>query len=310
MHRITLLAMQFSKRNVLLLVFAGVVVMVTAWVVIFHRRPDAPIDDRPRLAAGVVMRDVTFFSESLQREMPYRVFAPAEIRTGRLPVVYLLHGGGGNGFRDWSNYSNVAQFASGGLLLVMPQGDYSYYTNAALRPQDRYEDYIVKDLAADVARRFPVRNDREGRALVGVSIGGFGAVTLALKRPDRFAFAGALSPAIDVPRRRFTWRRLDQSRRFREIFGPDDTTGRRDDDPFVLVRSTDPAKAPYFYLTCGKSEGLLASNREFAASLDRYGFAHEFHAVPGAHDWNQWNGPLPALFDSISSHLSPNKQRE
>jgi len=158
--------------------------MVTAWVLIFDRRPAAPIDDRPRLAAGVVMRDVTFFSESLQRDMPYRVFAPAEIGSGRLPVVYLLHGGGGNGFRDWSNYSDVAKFASRGLLLVMPQGDYSYYTNAALRSQDRYEDYIVKDLATDVARRFPVRDDREGRALVGVSMGGFGAVTLALKHPE------------------------------------------------------------------------------------------------------------------------------
>jgi putative tributyrin esterase len=293
-----------------LLLIAGIIVMGTAWVLIARLRPVELINDRPRLAAGVVMRDVMFFSECLHRDMKYRVFAPADAGTRRLPVVYLLHGGGGNGFRDWSNYSNVAKFASRGLLLLMPQGDYSYYTNAALRPQDRYEDYIVKDLAADVARRFPVRDDREGRALVGVSMGGFGAVTLALKHPDRFAFVAALSPAIDVPRRRFTWRHLDQSRRFREIFGPDDSTSRRNDDPFVLVRSTDPATAPYFYLTCGKSEGLLASNREFAASLDRYGVAHEFHPVPGGHDWNQWNGQLPALFDSLSSHLSPNKQRE
>jgi putative tributyrin esterase len=302
--------MRLSKRDVLLSLTAGVIVMVTVWLLIPRRRPAASIDDRPRLAAGVVMRDVTFFSESLHRDMQYRVFAPEGAGTRRLLVVYLLHGGGGNGFRDWSNYSDVVQFASRGLLLVMPQGDYSYYTNAALRPQDRYEDYIVKDLAADVARRFPVRDDREGRALVGVSMGGFGAVTLALRHPDRFAFAGALSPAIDVPRRRFTWRRLGQSQRFREIFGPDDSTSRRDDDPFVLVRSTDPAKAPYFYVSCGQREGLLAPNREFAASLDRYAVAHEFHVVPGGHDWNQWNGQLPALFDSLSSHLSPNKQRE
>jgi len=163
---------------------------------------------------------------------------------------------------------------------------------------------------ADVARRFPVRDDREGRALVGVSMGGFGAVTLALKHPERFAFVAALSPAIDVPRRRFTWRHLDQSRRFREIFGPDDSTSRRNDDPFVLVRSTDPATAPYFYMTCGQSEGLLAPNREFAAALNRYGVAHEFHAVPGGHNWNQWNGQLPALFDSLSSRLSANKERQ
>src|SRR5215469_17094698 len=250
MHRITLLAMQFSKRNVLLLVIAGVVLMVTAWVLIFDRRPAAPIDDRPRLAAGIVMRDVTFFSESLQREMPYRVFAPAELRTGRLPVVYLLHGGGGNGFRDWSNYSDVAKFASRGLLLVMPQGDYSYYTNAALRPQDRYEDYIINDLPADVEARFSARADRGGRAIVGVSMGGFGAVKLALRHPERYAFAGGLSAAIDVPRRPFSWRRLNQSRNFRELFGPEGSETRRANDPFHLLSTADAKTVPYLYLTC------------------------------------------------------------
>ncbi len=250
------------------------------------------------------MRDVTFLSESLQRTMQYRVFVPQSAGNQKLPVVYLLHGGGG-GFRDWSNYSDVAQFASRGLLLVMPEGGYSYYTNAVERPQDRYEDYIVKDLLADVARKFPVRDDRNGRAIVGVSMGGFGAVKLALQHPDRFAFVGALSPAIDVPRRRFTWRRLNQSRHFQEIFGPDDSDGRRKNDPFVLLRSAEPVKAPYFYLTCGQREGLLAANRDFAALLDRYGLMYEFHPVPGGHDWNQWNTQLAALFDALVGRIGP-----
>lgn len=251
------------------------------------------------------MRDVTFFSESLRRNMQYRVFLPLSAGNQQLPVVYLLHGGGGNGFRDWSNYSDVAQFAKRGLLLVMPEGDYSYYTNAVLRPQDSYEDYIVNDLAADVARRFPVRDDRNGRAIVGVSMGGFGAIKLALQHPDQFAFAGALSPAIDVPRRRFSWRRLEQSQRFHEIFGPDDSLSRNNNDPFVLVRGTERARAPYLYIACGQREGLLAPNREFAASLDRYGLAHDFRVAPGGHDWNQWSGQLPALFDSLAAHLGP-----
>jgi putative tributyrin esterase len=255
--------------------------------------------DRPRLAAGVTMRDVTFFSQALHRDMQYRVLIPQATGHQRLLVVYLLHGGGGS-FRDWSNYSDVAQFASSGLLLVMPQGDYSYYTNAALRPPDRYEDYIVNDLPADVALRFPVRQDREGQAIVGVSMGGFGAVKLALQHPEKFAFAGALSPAIDAPRRRFSLRRLDQSRHFREIFGPDGSDSRHRSDPFFIVQSAEPDKAPFFYLTCGQQESLLAPNREFAALLGRYHIAHDFHAVPGGHDWNQWAAQLPALFDSLT----------
>ncbi len=249
----------------------------------------------------MALHDITFYSEALHRQMRYRVFLPEAAGEQKLPVVYLLHGGDGT-FRNWSNYTDVAQFASGALL-VMPQGDYSYYVNAALRPQDRYEDYIVNDLPADVERRFPARADRGGRAIIGVSMGGFGAINLALRHPEKFAFAGGMSAAIDVPRRKFTWKRLNQSRAFRDMFGPDGSDTRRNNDPFVLVRSADASKMPYFYLTCGQQEGLLAPNREFAALLDKGKIAHELHIVPGAHEWNQWNAALPGVFESLHRHI-------
>jgi S-formylglutathione hydrolase FrmB len=253
------------------------------------------------------MRDFTFRSQALQRDMQYRVFLPQNPGKQKLAVVYLLHGGDGT-FRDWSNYSNVAQLVASDLILVMPQGDYSYYTNAAMRRQDRYEDYIVNDLSADVEVRFPARTDRGGRAIVGVSMGGFGAVKLALRHPEKYAFAGALSAAIDVPRRPFSWKRLSQSRAYREMFGPDGSDSRRNNDPFVLVRTADPAAAPYFYMTCGRQEALVSPNREFAALLARYRISHEFHEVPGGHNWNQWNTNLAGLFESLRANLDLQKK--
>ena len=78
--------------------------------------------DHPRLTPNVRMQDVTFHSASLQCDMPYRIILPASIAVNqKLPVVYLLHGGGG-GYRDWSNYSDVARFAEHGFILVMPEG--------------------------------------------------------------------------------------------------------------------------------------------------------------------------------------------
>jgi putative tributyrin esterase len=222
----------------------------------------------------------------------------------KLQVVYLLHGGGG-GYRDWSNYSDVARLAESGLLLVMPEGGSSYYTNAVDPPQDRYEDYIVGDLIADVESRFPVATGRSNRAIVGVSMGGFGAVKLALRHPDLFIFAGGLSSAIDVPRRAFTIKRLQQSRHYNSIFGSSGSQTRRDNDPFVLVRTANPAGVPYFFLTCGEQEGLLPANREFAAQLDRLHYRFEFHTVPGSHNWNQWNAWLPTLFRSLVEHMKP-----
>jgi putative tributyrin esterase len=263
-----------------------------------HAKPD-----RPRLGPNVVMRDVTFRSAALGRDMPYRVILPVAAASGkRLPVVYLLHGGDG-GFRDWSNYSDVARFAERGLILVMPEGDESYYTNSATLPDNRYEDYIVKDLISDVEGRFPVSPGRGNRALVGVSMGGFGAVKLALRHPELFSFVGGLSSAVDVPSRPFSMKRISQWQHHRSIFGTWNGQAQRDNDPFVLARAADPAKMPYLFLTCGDLEGLLPANRAFANLLDQRHIAHEFHVVRGGHDWNQWNQQLEACFQSLMEHM-------
>ena len=262
-----------------------------------------PPFDHPRLTAKVAMRDVTFHSVALNRVMPYRAVFPTEIEPEqKLPIVYLLHGGGGN-FRDWTNYSDVARFAEQGLILVMPEGNSSYYVNSAERLQDRYEDYILKDLISDVESRFPAAVGRQNRAVIGISMGGFGAADLSLKHPDVFAFAGALSPAIDVPSRPFSIKRIGQWREHRSIFGPWGSKTRRDNDPYVLVESVDPTNAPYIFLTCGEQEGLLPANRRFAKLLAERHFRYEYHSGPGGHDWNQWNQRLPSVFQSLWEHL-------
>jgi putative tributyrin esterase len=259
--------------------------------------------DSPRLTAMVTMIDVTFRSPALSRDMRYRVVLPASIVAGtKLPVVYLLHGGGG-GFRDWTNYSDVSRYAELGLILIMPEGNSSYFANAARPSQDRFEDYIVKDLIVDVEDKFPAAGSRANRAIVGVSMGGFGAVNLALRHPELFAFAGGISAALDVPSRPFSIRRLEQWRRHRAIFGSWDGQRQHENDPFVLARSADPARTPYLFLTCGEQEGLLATNRAFAALLTQRHFQYEFHTAPGDHNWTQWGDRLPSLFQILSAHI-------
>jgi len=278
-------------------------VLVVPFLAGCHSEPQLQ-PDNPRQFPGVAMQDVTFFSPALNRKMPYRVYLPAKIVPGRkLPVVYLLHGSGEH-FQNWSNHSDAGHYAAQGLILVMPEGASSYYTNAALKPEDRYEDYLVHDLIADVETRFPAASGRENRAIVGISMGGFAAVKLALTRPDLFVFAGALSPALDVPSRPFNWR-LVQSLHFLTIFGPQGSSTRKATDPFLLVRSANPAQTPYLYLTVGQQEPFLEPNQRFAARLSALRFSYEFHTMPGGHDWSEWNAQLPDCFDSLFSHLTP-----
>jgi putative tributyrin esterase len=289
---------KMNYKAMLLLLALGAITSCTK-----HEQPAPP--DHPRLTSGVKMIDVTFHSTALNRDMLYRAIVPANIPLSqKLPVVYLLHGGGG-GFRDWSNYSDVAGYAERGLILVMPEGNSSYYTNSADHPQDRYEDYIVNDLIADVEQRLPASNSRSRRAIAGPSMGGFGAVVLALKHPDLFVYAGGMSSALDVPSRPFSIKRISQYRKHNSIFGSWGSQSRRASDPFVLVRSADPAQAPYLFLTCGDQEGLLSANRRFATMLQSRHFRYEFHTVAGGHDWNQWNRNVPALMKSVIDHVKP-----
>ncbi len=262
------------------------------------------LTDRPQIASGVVMRDVILQSASLGREMPYRVFMPEKMAEGqRLPVVYLLHGNGGS-YREWSNGSDVSRYAARGysklgIILVMPEGGSSYYLNSVGRPEERFEDYLTRDLIADVERRFPARRDRAGRAIVGVSMGGFAAMKLALSRPELYGFAGGISPAIDVAQRRFSWRRWGQWVRFRELLGPWGSEARKARDPFALALTARPENTPYLYLTAGQQEPLQEPIQRFAQRLNARGFLSQLRAKPGGHDWGEWDAQIPGCFEAL-----------
>lgn len=216
-------------------------------------------------------------------------------------MVYLLHGAGNN-YQAWSNDSDVSRYALNGLILVMPEGDSSYYVNSVGVKQDKYEDYITNDLIADVEGRFPAMNDSAHRAIVGVSMGGFAAIQYALTRPGLFAFAGALSPAIDVPSRKFSWKHVDQWWRFRQIFGPIGGEEREARDPFISVQSANAQSVPYLYITAGQQEPLRGPIQRFVVQLRKRGIAYEFHTKPGGHDWTEWDMQIPGCFESLLAH--------
>jgi S-formylglutathione hydrolase FrmB len=291
------------RRTLPVLATAGFIFTIGAFILAGCGPAPQTHPDSPRQFPGVTMRDVTFHSAALNRDMPYRVYLPAQlIPNKKLPVVYLLHGGNG-GFRDWSNDSDVGHDAAQGLILVMPEGAFSYYANAAEKPKDKYEDYVVNDLISDVEARFPAAKGRDNRAIVGISMGGFAAIKLALSRPDLFVFVAAFSPSIDILHRKFSPKRIGEWWRIRSLFGPAGSESRKASDPFLLVQSANPAATPYIYMTAGEHEPLLEPIRRFASRLHDRHFAYEFHTKPGGHDWNEWDAQIPACFDSLMHHL-------
>jgi S-formylglutathione hydrolase FrmB len=262
-------------------------------------RRDEPVAAVP---AGVVLRDVTFRSAALGREVTYRLIAPTRFKPGEpVRMVYLLHGNGQD-YREWSLYSRAAEWARQGFVLVMPEGYSSYFMNAVVPASDRYEDFVTHDVVADAERGLgPVT--RQQRAIAGVSMGGFAALVLGMKHPEEYGFVGALSPPVDAAERGFRLQRWQQYWGFRRIFGPMGSATRRADDPFAIMRGVDAARMPFVYLGVGGSEPLREPVERFDRALTRAGVRHEFEEQPGAHNWGQWRLQLPGLFAAMQAHL-------
>jgi S-formylglutathione hydrolase FrmB len=223
---------------------------------------------------------------------------PTMISGGRLHVLYLLHGNGGS-YREWSQFSGIVGLVPADWMLVMPEGESSYWMNSATVAKDRYEDFITRDLIADAERELP--QGHVDRAIAGNSMGGFGAIVLAMKHPGLYRFAGAMSPPVDYPERGFSVRRWGQSMAIRSIFGADGSAARKADDPFVLARMADAKSMPYLWISAGDTEPLLPVVREFDTALTRSGIAHEFYVERGGHDWREWGGALPGLVKAMEA---------
>ncbi len=146
------------------------------------------------------IRDGIFHSVSLERDMHYRVLLPRGYENGGgFPALYLLHGLYGD-YLNWDTRTNLENYARDlRLLIVMPDANDSWYTDSATVTQDKFEDYIVKDLISEIDEKYRTIHERHGRAIAGLSMGGYGALKFGIKYPQLFAFAGSLSGALNAP---------------------------------------------------------------------------------------------------------------
>ena len=239
--------------------------------------------------------------------MKYRIMLPADytMTARRYPVLYLLHGLTGS-YLDWETRTHLVDYVQPlPLIVVMPDAGDSWYTNSAGAPQDKFEDYIVKDLIAEVDKNYRTLADRHGRAIAGLSMGGYGALKFALKYPALFFFAGSLSgaeapvhdPTHNVP---FGQKYIDG---MRTIFGNGATPTLADNDIFALVTKADGARVPYLYVACGTEDGLLQSNRDFVTLVQKQKIRYEYRESRGAHSWEYWDRELPGLLQAMEREM-------
>ncbi len=148
--------------------------------------------------------DRVFASPSVGRDLHYLIYLPPGYTNNpaqRYPVLYMLHGRGGS-YTEWANYGLldsatrlIQTEAIQPFIIVMPQGEQAYWVDHA-NNGPRWGAYVARDLVAEVDGRYRTLADRAHRAVGGVSMGGCGALQLAMNFNDVFGIVGAHSPAL------------------------------------------------------------------------------------------------------------------
>ena len=262
----------------------------------------------PVSAQSLELDTVEFFSPAVDRAMKYNIVLPRgyDESTQRYPVLYLLHGLTQN-YTAWG-LSNGTPFYAGlydDLIVVMPDAGNSWYVNWTSEEggqKNNWEDHIITDVINHVDWNFRTIARREGRAISGLSMGGYGAITLGLRHPEMFISIGSTSGALEharqiarrmrgesPPRQAPERTAAEQAERAARLRRPNPLIGidgfssqveRSPDgqefptpedadayDPFTLIAQLDNDVLPHIYLDCGTEDRLIGGARELASVL-------------------------------------------
>ncbi len=204
------------------------------------------------------------------------------------PVVYLLHGLGGDQ-ATWCQQTSIERYAEAyDAVIVMPNGDRSFYTDMA--NGHNYETMLVEELPEIVQNMFPVSPRREDTFVAGLSMGGYGALKLALSHPDRYAGAVGLSAPVDI-RARIEVAKDPMRQEYARIFGNVDNLISNGHDLFNLAEKALKAPQPPKIMTaCGTEDLRYDANIHFRDHMRKLNFPnYEYLEGSGAHQWSFWD---------------------
>lgn len=247
------------------------------------------------------VREQSFASASLPGKALYSIFLPPgySSESRAYPVLYFLHDAFGN--HDVLVRHGVAErltsaMQSGAVpefLIVCPEGDSSWFSNFH-DGSKMYENLIAVDLPREIERRFRVLPGRENRGITGISMGGYGAVKIALRHPEEYGSVSSLSGALipmgwdDIARIFFLARR-----QLHRVFGnsPSDNS-LADNDLWRMFDAKRSLSVPFEVFLLAGTEDKYHLDRvaaQYADFLNRRGIRTTARLEPGIHDWPYWS---------------------
>jgi len=264
--------------------------------------------------------DFDIVSDNLVGATTVRVMLPTGYSdtVSGYPVIYLLHGGGGT-HEDWTVWGVQEIVDDRDVIIVQPSmGKGSWYADAAVPGIDgnpKWETFFFEELVTWVDGTFKTDARREGRAVVGLSMGGYGAMSYAARHPDQFIAAAAFSGAVDTSRELISnWIGVSpviDARVPYSIFGiwPLDTEVRQAHNPLNLAHNLAGMHLSFYF--GNGNRGVLDNQNEYNPvnlfmgwiqeaevhrmnfamhdRLNQLGIAHQFHPYgDGMHSPGYW----------------------
>jgi enterochelin esterase-like enzyme len=252
-------------------------------------------------AGGSTVVEDPFFAPTVGLQTSYRVMLPAGYdSSGRhYPVLYMLHGVAGDS-SEWQSIGlleaadrMMARDEIDPFIIVLPNGGAKYWVNHA--SGERWADYVVNDVVAQVDRQYRTIPAAEGRAIGGLSMGGEGALRLALTNPQVFGVAAAHSPSLRTSFDQF-------APELREIFGSAESW--RGVTPLYLVQDTDTAYGLTMSIDIGEDDPWRPNVQVLHDRMSDRGIAHRFEVLPGEHAAEYWIGNVDHYLSFYGSALS------
>lgn len=234
---------------------------------------------------------VEYFSKALEMNTSFQVFLPDEGELSEAKVVYLLHGLTDN-CTAWTRYSSCERYArERGVALVLPEVQRSFYIDGVYGLN--YFTYVSEELPRACHRMFGLSLDREKSYIMGLSMGGYGALKCALTYPDRYAGCGSFSGVTDLAKYRNAPAVSLREREFTALLGIAQEVG-EENDLAALARKAE--NVPPIYLSCGEQDRHYEANCAFAELLQERGIRHKYDHRTGDHTWAFWDQSIQDCF--------------
>lgn len=229
-------------------------------------------------------------SISMNKEIQVLVVTPDKAigkQSVACPVIYLLHGYGGNALTWIGIKPNLPQIADEkGIIFICPDGKNSWYWDSPKNPAYRYETFVSSELVSYIDKHYPTIADRKARAITGLSMGGHGAMWVGIRHKDMFGAAGSTSGGMDIrpfPKSWEMYKQLGEMADNKESWDEHTVINQLD-----KISNGDLA----IIVDCGESDFFLNVNKDLHERLLARGIHHDFTTRPGEHNGQYWNNSI------------------